>query len=371
MTSRLFSPIRLRSLELPNRIVVSPMCQYSAVDGRATSWHTVHLGQLAISGAGLLVIEATAVEPIGRITPGCLGLFDDATEEALGWVLESVREVSPIRIGIQVGHAGRKGSSGRPWEGGQLIPAAAGGWQPVAPSPFAHLEHEAPPRELSADDLQALRARFVDTVERANRLGLDAMEMHAAHGYLFHEFLSPLANRREDAYGGSLENRMRFPLEVFADMRSAWPAHKPLGVRVSSTDWVDGGWDIADTIAFAKRLEALGADWIDASSGGVSPKQKIAIGPGYQVHFAEAIRKEVKIPVIAVGMITEARQAEEILASGQADMVALARALLYDPRWPWHAAAELGASVEAPRQYWRSQPSTHKELFGKTTFGMR
>jgi NADPH2 dehydrogenase len=367
----LFSPIRLRSLELANRIVVSPMCQYSAVDGRAQPWHTVHLGQLAVGGAGMLVVEATAVEPIGRITPGCLGLWDDATEQALGRTVEAVRAVSPIPLCLQIAHAGRKASSGRPWDGGQLIPADAGGWQPAGPSAVPQLEHEPAPRELTHDDLRALRARFVDTVERANRLGFDAIEVHAAHGYLLHQFLSPLSNHRADEYGGSLENRMRYPLEVFAAARAAWPAHKPMGVRVSSTDWVDGGWDVPGTIAVAKRLEQLGADWIDASSGGASPKQKIALGPGYQVPFAEAIRQEVKIPVMAVGLITEPRQADDIVASGKADLVALGRAMLWDPRWPWRAAAELGASVEAPRQYWRSQPSTQKALFGRTTFGMR
>jgi 2,4-dienoyl-CoA reductase-like NADH-dependent reductase (Old Yellow Enzyme family) len=371
MTSHLFSPIRLRSLELANRIVVSPMCQYSAIDGRATNWHTIHLGQLALSGAGLLVVEATTVEPIGRITPGCLGLYDDASEEALGWAIDAVREVSPMPIAIQIGHAGRKASSGRPWEGGQLIRAGAGGWQPVGPSAIPHLETEPAPRELDADDLKALLARFVDTVERANRLGFDAIEMHAAHGYLLHQFLSPLSNQRNDEYGGSAENRMRYPLEVFAAMRAAWPAHKPMGIRVSCTDWVEGGWDVADTVEFARRAQAIGADWIDASSGGVSPRQRIALGPGYQAPFAEAIRREVKIPVIAVGLITEPRQAEEIVASGKADMVALGRGLLYDPRWPWHAAAELGAIVEAPRQYWRSQPPAQKTLFGKTSFGAR
>ena len=291
MTSQLFSPIRLRSLELSNRIVVSPMCQYSAIDGRATSWHSVHLGQLAVSGAGLLIIEATAVEPIGRITPGCLGLFDDATEAALGWVVDTLREVSPIRIGIQIGHAGRKASSGRPWEGGQLIPPGAGGWQPVGPSAIPQLESEAPPRELSAEDLVALKARFVDTVERANRLGIDAIEVHAAHGYLLHEFLSPLSNQRGDEYGGSLENRMRYPLEVFAAMRAAWPAHKPMGIRVSSTDWLEGGWDLASAIEFARRVRDDRCRLDRRVQRRLSPKQKITLGPGYQVPFAEAIRK--------------------------------------------------------------------------------
>jgi 2,4-dienoyl-CoA reductase-like NADH-dependent reductase (Old Yellow Enzyme family) len=369
--SQLFSPIRLRSLELPNRIVVSPMCQYSALDGRAQTWHTIHYGQLAISGAGMLLVEATAVEPAGRITHGCLGIYDDDCEEAMGWLLSAVREVSPIRIGIQIGHAGRKGSSGRPWEGGQLIAPDAGGWHTGGPSAVPHLEHETAPREFTREDLQALKACFVDAVERANRLGFESVEVHSAHGYLLHQFLSPISNRRDDEYGGSLENRMRFPLEVFAAMRAAWPAQKPIGVRASCTDWVEGGWDLASTVEYAKRLEKLGADWLDASSGGASPKQKITAGPGYQVPFAEALRKELKMPVMAVGMITEPQQAEGIVASGKADMVALGRAMLGDPRWPWRAAAALGASVHAPRQYWRAPPSGSRTAFGATTFGAR
>ncbi|MCL4184442.1 MAG: NADH:flavin oxidoreductase/NADH oxidase [Burkholderiaceae bacterium] len=374
--SRLFTPLQLRSLALPNRIVVSPMCQYSAVEGCARPWHTVHLGQFAIGGAGLLVIEATAVEPVGRISPGCLGLYDDATEAALAEVLRALRSVSRIPIGIQLGHAGRKGSSGRPWEDGQQIPAEAGGWTTVAPSAVAVGAHEAAPRALERRELEALKARFVDAVLRADRLGLDAIEVHGAHGYLLHQFLSPLANRREDEYGGSLENRMRWPLEVFAAMRAAWPAHKPMGMRISATDWLDAlpaseRFDLPDAIAFAQRCAAIGADWIDVSSGGISPQQNLRLGPGYQVPFAEAIRREVKVPVIAVGLITEPRQAEDIVASGKADMVALARGLLRNPHWAWDAAAALGASVEAPRQYWRSLPREHPQLFGQTTFGQR
>jgi 2,4-dienoyl-CoA reductase-like NADH-dependent reductase (Old Yellow Enzyme family) len=234
-----------------------------------------------------------------------------------------------------------------------------------------HKEGEAAPRALDADGLKRIREAFVASARRAERLGIDALEMHGAHGYLLHQFLSPIANRRTDQYGGSLENRMRYPLEVFDAVRAAFPHDKPVGVRVSSTDWVEGGWDLAQTIEFAKALKARGADWIDASSGGVSPLQKIALGPGYQVPFAEAITREVGITTMAVGLITEAKQAEEIVASGKADMVALARGMLYDPRWGWHAAAELGGSVDAPPQYWRSQPSTQKELFGKTSFGAR
>ena len=255
--SALFSPIRLRSLTLPNRIVVSPMCQYSAVDGCAQPWHTVHLGQLAIGGAGMLIVEATAVEPVGRITAGCLGLYDDATEAALTALARTLRQVSPIPLALQLGHAGRKGSSGRPWEGGQLVPAAAGGWTPVGPSAIPQLEHEAPPHALTGAELERLRARFVDAVQRADRAGFDAIEMHAAHGYLLHQFLSPIANQRTDAYGGSLENRMRFPLRVFAQMRAAWPAHKPMGLRFSATDWIDGGWDLESSKVYSKALEKL------------------------------------------------------------------------------------------------------------------
>lgn len=369
--SKLFSPFLLRSLELANRIVVSPMCQYSAVDGRAQRWHSTHYGQLAMSGAGMIIVEASAVEPAGRITAGCLGLYDDATEAAARDLLDAVRDIGPTRLCVQIAHAGRKASSGRPWEGGQLVTPDLGGWQTVGPSAVPHLDNEAAPRELSRDDLKALKARFIDAVLRANRAGYDAIELHAAHGYLMHEFLSPIANRREDEYGGSLENRMRYPLEIFGAMRAAWPAHKPLGIRVSCTDWVDGGWDLAGTIAFAKQLERLGCDWIDASSGGVSPRQKIAIGPGYQVPFGAALRKEVKVPIMTVGLITEPQQAEDIVAGEQADLVALGRTFLSNPRWPWDAAAALGGAVHAPRQYWRAPPAGSKTAFGSTSFGTR
>ena len=369
--STLFSPFELRSLRLVNRIVVSPMCQYSAVDGCAQPWHTVHLGQLALSGAGLLMVEATAVEPAGRITAGCLGLYDDPTENALTDLARTLRQVSPMPLAIQIGHAGRKASSGRPWEGGQLVPEAAGGWRPRGPSAVPQLEHEQPPEAIDAAGLDRLRERFIESVRRADRAGFEAIELHAAHGYLLHEFLSPIANHRTDDYGGSLENRLRYPLQVFAAMRAAWPAHKPLGIRISASDWIEGGWDVPSSIVFAQALEKLGCDWIDVSSGGISPRQKIAIGPGYQVPFAAAIKAAVKMPVMAVGLITEPAQAEEILTTGQADLIAMARGLLLDPRWPWRAAAALGDSVSAPRQYWRSQPASQKNLFGPTSFGTR
>ena len=369
--SALFSPFTLRGLTLPNRIVVAPMCQYSAVGGEANAWHLMHLGNLALSGASMLCIEATAVEPEGRITPGCLGLWDDATEAALRPVMAAIRDHSKIAVTMQIAHAGRKASSEVPWRGGQQIPVDQGGWVAHAPSAVPQKEGETPPKALDRAGLARLRAAFVATAERAARLGLDGIELHAAHGYLLHEFLSPIANHRIDEYGGSLENRLRFPLEVFDAVRAAFPSDKPVGVKVSATDWVDGGWDVEQTSAFASELQKRGVDWIDVSSGGVSPLQRIALGPGYQVPFAQAVKEATGVNTIAVGLITEAREAEAIVASGKADLVALARGMLYDPRWAWHAAAELGATVDAPPQYWRAPPHEQKDLFGKTVFGGR
>ncbi len=369
--SKLFSPIQLRDLKLSNRIMVAPMCQYSAVDGSATDWHFTHINTLALSGAAMFCIEATGVEAIGRITPGCLGLYSDANEAALRPILASVRKHSKAAIAIQLAHAGRKASSHTPWDGGQLIPLAQGGWQTEAPSALPHKADEAPPLALDAAGLKRIIDAFVAATKRAERLGIDAIEVHSAHGYLLHQFLSPISNQRTDRYGGSLENRIRFPLEVFEAVRETFPQNKPVGLRVSCTDWVEGGWDIQQTIEFARELKKRQVDWIDASSGGVSPLQKIALGPGYQVPFAQAIKEATGVVTMAVGLITEAKQAEEIVASGKADMVALARGMLYDPRWGWHAAAELGGVVDAPPQYWRSQPSTQKALFGATSFGAR
>jgi 2,4-dienoyl-CoA reductase-like NADH-dependent reductase (Old Yellow Enzyme family) len=369
--SVLFSPIQLRDLKLPNRIMVAPMCQYSAIDGSATDWHFTHINSLALSGAAMFCIEATAVEAIGRITPGCLGLYSDANEAALKPIIASVRKHSKIAVAMQLAHAGRKASSQRPWDGGQLIPVSEGGWLPEGPSAVPHKAEEPPPLALDAKGLQRIVDAFVATTKRAERLGLDAIEVHSAHGYLLHQFLSPISNRRTDQYGGSLQNRIRFPLDVFEAVRAAFPQGKPVGIRVSSTDWVEGGWDIHQTIEFARELQKRNVDWIDVSSGGVSPLQKIPLGPGYQVPLAQAVKEATGVATMAVGLITEAKQAEEIVASGKADMVALARAMLYDPRWGWHAAAELGGHVDAPPQYWRSQPSTQKALFGATTFGTR
>jgi len=369
--STLFSPIQLRDLKLANRIMVAPMCQYSAVEGSATDWHFTHINSLALSGAAMFCIEATGVEAIGRITPACLGLYSDANEAALKPIIASVRKHSKAAIAMQLAHAGRKASSHTPWDGGQLIPIAEGGWVPEGPSAVPHKGEESPPLALDAAGLKRIIDAFVATAKRAERLGLDALEVHSAHGYLLHQFLSPISNRRTDQYGGSLANRIRFPLEVYDAVRAAFPASKPVGIRVSCADWVEGGWDIHQTIEYAKELKKRHVDWIDCSSGGVSPLQKIPLGPGYQVPFAQAIKEATGVTTIAVGLITEARQAEEIVASGKADMVTLARAMLYDPRWGWHAAAELGGEVTAPPQYWRSQPSTQKALFGATTFGTR
>jgi NADPH2 dehydrogenase len=369
--SALFSPIKLRGLALANRIMVAPMCQYSAENGEANDWHFTHINTLALSGAAMFCIEATHVEAIGRITPGCLGLWNDATEAALKPILASVRKHSKAAVAMQIAHAGRKGSSHVPWNGGQLIPISEGGWQTVAPSAVPHKEGETAPLVLDAAGLAHIRDAFVSAAKRADRLGIDALEVHGAHGYLLHQFLSPISNNRTDQYGGSLQNRMRYPLEVFDAVRAAFPADKPIGVKVSATDWVEGGWDLAQTIEFAKELKKRGVDWIDASSGGASPLQKIPLSPGYQVPFAQAIKEAVGVNTIGIGLITEAKQAEEIVASGKADMVALARGMLYDPRWGWHAAAELGGQVQAPPQYWRSQPATQKALFGETKFGAR
>ncbi|MGJ7511124.1 NADH:flavin oxidoreductase/NADH oxidase [Variovorax sp. GT1P44] len=369
--SVLFSPYDLGPLQLRNRVVIAPMCQYSADDGNAGDWHMVHLGQLALSGAGLLTIEATAVEEIGRITPGDLGLYSDDNQAALARVLAAIRRYSRIPVAIQLGHAGRKASSRVPWEGGQCLTPDEGAWQTVAPSAIPHAAGEPPPVALDAEGLARVKAAYVRAAQRADALGLDAIEVHAAHGYLLHQFLSPIANQRDDAWGGALENRMRFPLEVFDAVRAAVPSRMPVGVRISATDWVDGGWDVEQSIVFAKALAQRGCSYMHVSSGGVSPLQKIPLSPGYQVPLAERIKTAAGLPTIAVGLVTEPAQAEAILSEGQADLVALARAILFEPHWPWRAAAELGAQVEAPPQYWRSQPRDLKALFGDARIGQR
>ena len=362
---RLFTPLNVGGIELRNRIVIAPMCQYSADEGRATDWHLIHLGHLALSGAALLTIEATAVVPEGRISPDDLGLWSDETEAALRRVLDGVRKWSDMPIAIQLAHAGRKASTRVPWEGGaQIAPDQPRGWQTVAPSALPFLAGEHPPLALDRAGLARVRDGFVDAARRAARLGIDAVQLHGAHGYLLHQFLSPLSNVRTDEYGGSLENRMRFPLEVFDAVRAAFPPERPVTMRVSGTDWAEGGWDIEGTIAFSRALEARGCAAVHVSSGGLTPAQQIPVGPSYQVPLARAVKAATKLPVVAVGLITEFEQAEAIISTGDADMVALARAILYDPRWPWHAAAHLGATVKAPKQYLRSQPRQYRDLFG-------
>lgn len=362
--SKLFEPITLGRHSLRNRIVIAPMCQYSAKDGCMTDWHMQHLGSLAQSGAGILTIEATAVTPEGRISHADVGLYDAATEAAMGRVMRAIRDWSDMPVAIQLAHAGRKASTARPWDGGsQIAPDAVDGWQTLAPSGLAYAADDNPPEALDAAGLARIRDAFAEAARRALRLGIDAIQIHCAHGYLLHEFLSPLSNRREDDYGGSLENRMRFPLEVFEAVRAAVPEGYPVTVRVSGTDWVEGGWDVESTVAFAKALEARGCNAIHVSSAGLDPRQAIPVGPNYQVPLARAVKAAVSMPVIAVGLITEPEQAEAILGTGDADLIAIGRVALYDPRWPWHAAAKLGDSLPVSPQYLTAAPRQARGLF--------
>ena len=326
-------------------------------------WHLIHLGHLAISGAALLTIEATAVTAEGRITYADVGLYNDATESAMRRVLDAIRQWSTMPIGIQLSHAGRKASTEVPWKGGtQLPPGGPLGWSTIAPSSIPFKQGDILPSALDRGDMRRVREAFVDATVRALRLGVDLIQLHAAHGYLLHQFLSPVSNYREDEYGGSIENRMRFPLEVFDAVRQICPSENPVSVRVSATDWIPGGWDLPQTIVFAQALEQLGCSAIHVSSGGNSLAQRIPVGPSYQVPLARVVKSSVNMPVVAVGLITGFEQAEAIVLTEDADMIALARTILYDPRWPWHAAAQLGATVRAPNQYLRSQPSQFPAL---------
>jgi 2,4-dienoyl-CoA reductase-like NADH-dependent reductase (Old Yellow Enzyme family) len=356
MTAKLFTPIRLGGVTLPNRIVVSPMCQYSADDGSMTDWHLVHLGSLACSGAGLLMVEATGVTREGRISHGCTGLYTDHNEAAMKRVVDACRRITKSPIGVQLAHAGRKGSVQPPFYGGKPLGPSESPWQTGAPSaiPFDQGWHT--PRELSEGEMRGLADAFAAAAKRAAAIGFDVIEMHSAHGYLLHEFLSPFSNRRTDRYGGSLENRMRFPLEVARALREAWPRDKALGARISGSDWAEGGAGSAEAIAYAKELKAIGFDYVCVSSGGVVPQQRLKVEPNYQVPFAEAVKKAVPIAVRAVGMIADPQQAEDIVASGRADMVALARGFLDNPRWVWHAAERFGVKLDYPLQYGRARP---------------
>jgi 2,4-dienoyl-CoA reductase-like NADH-dependent reductase (Old Yellow Enzyme family) len=356
MTSTLFTPLRIGGLELANRITVSPMCQYSAVHGTMNEWHLMHLGTLALSGAGLLVLEATHVTPEGRITHHCSGLYSDENEAALARIVRFCRGISPVPIGIQLAHAGRKGSAQRPWEGRGPLGPQEKPWQTVAPSPIAFGPGWPVPRALDREGMEAVKRAFVEATRRAARAGFDLVEVHSAHGYLLNTFLSPLSNRREDEYGGSLENRMRFPLEVFAAMREAWPRAKPMGARIPGSDYVPGGWGPEDAVRYARELKALGCDYVTVSGGGVVPEAQVPVKPGYQVPFAERVKREVGLVTGTVGLVSDPRQAEAIVAEGRADFVALARAMLFNPRWPWHAAVVLGAEIRYPPQYERCAP---------------
>ncbi|ACS85372.1 NADH:flavin oxidoreductase/NADH oxidase [Musicola paradisiaca] len=363
--SQLFTPITLGNLTLPNRIIIAPMCQYSAEDGRATEWHMMHLGNLSHSGAGLLIIEATAVVPEGRISPRDLGLWDDDTERSLIPIIRGIRKYSTIPLGIQLAHAGRKASTDVPWSGRAWLAPELGGWPTVAPSPLPYHPDDAAPVALSHSQIKDLIDAFAASARRADRLGFDLIELHAAHGYLLHQFLSPLTNQRDDEYGGSLQNRMRFLREVYTAVREVFPRHKAIGVRISATDGVEGGWDLAQSLELAHLLRQLDCDFIHVSSGGLSPRQQLTVYPNYQVPYAREIRRQTGITTIAVGLITEPEQAEAIVATGDADAVALARAILFDPRWPWHAAARLNAEVSVPPQFWRSEPRYAHGIFQK------
>lgn len=360
--SQLFSPAKLGELTLENRIVVAPMCQYSAQWGFPTDWHMIHLGNLGLSGASLLILEATAVEPEGRISDKDLGIWDDEHAQALRPVVEAIRRYSPVKLGIQLGHAGRKASSNLPWLGGDELGAGQGGWQTVAPSALPFGDRH-PPQALSLEHISEIKSAFVAAAKRAVASGFELIEVHAAHGYLLHQFLSPLSNQRDDNYGGSLENRLRLVLEIFSEIRAVIDKKIAVGVRISATDWVNGGWDTEQSIVLAKQLEILGCDYIHVSSGGLSPEQQIPVSPNYQVPLAQKVREAVKTPVMAVGLITEPEQAEAIIATGQADFIALARGILYDPRWPWHAAAKLGATIKVAPQYLRCEPHNLRGLF--------
>jgi 2,4-dienoyl-CoA reductase-like NADH-dependent reductase (Old Yellow Enzyme family) len=351
--STLFSSFTLRELTLKSRIIVSPMCQYSSENGMPTDWHLVHLGSRAVGGAAMVFVEATAVSPEGRISPDDSGIWSDAHAEAFKRIATFIKSQNAVPA-MQLAHAGRKASTDVPWRGGRFLTAGEGGWQTIAPSPIPFRETDGIPREMTREDIEQVTAQFADATRRSVEAGFETVEIHMAHGYLLHEFLSPLSNKRTDVYGGSLESRARFPLQVARAVRAAFPSGLPVFARLSVTDWAEGGWDLAQSIQFSRWLKDAGIDLIDCSSGGLVPGAKIPIAPGYQVPFAAAIREEVEIATGAVGLITEAKQAEEIVSKGEADLVFLARAMLRDPYWAIHAARELHVDVAYPSQYARA-----------------
>ena len=356
MSSKLFTQFSIGELDLANRITVAPMCQYSAVDGSMTDWHLMHLGTLAVSGASMMLVEATGVTPQGRITPQCVGLYSDENEAAIKRAIDFCQGISQIRIGIQLAHAGRKASTWRPWQGRGPLKPEDGAWETAAPSAVPPAAGWPTPRALDRAGMVAIRDAFAAAARRAAHIGLDFIELHSTHGYLLSEFLSPLSNWRSDEFGGTLENRMRFPLEVFAALRAAWPKEKPMGAKISGSDFADGGWTPDDAVVYARELKKIGCDYVTVSGGGLLLDAKIPVAPGYQVPFAERVKRETGIVTGSVGLISDPRQAEEIVASGKADFVSLARAMLFDPRWPWHAAVSLGAHIGYPPQYERCAP---------------
>ena len=364
LAPRLFGPITLRKLAIANRICVAPMCQYSAENGVPNDWHLVHLGRFGMAGPGLIFTEATGVEPDGRITPACTGMYDDATEEAWARIVAFIKSVGNSTVGMQLGHSGRKGNTVAPWYGGGMVDGA-GGWEPQAPSAVAYLDGWPEPRAMHDADFERTTTAFADAARRADRAGFDTVQVHAAHGYLLHQFLSPVTNRRDDLYGGSLENRMRFPLEVFRAVRDAFPAEKPVMLRLSASDWIEGGWNIDEAVDFCRALKDAGCDMVDISSGGLDQSQKIETGPGYQLGFAQRIRAETGIATMTVGQVTDPVQAETILRTGQADMVALARGMLWDPNWVWKAAVAMDVELPMPAPFARCNPKLRSTPFVK------
>jgi 2,4-dienoyl-CoA reductase-like NADH-dependent reductase (Old Yellow Enzyme family) len=365
MASALFSPITLRGLTLADRVVVSPMCQYNSTDGSANDWHVMHLGNFSLGAAALVMTEMTNVNAIGRITYKCAGLYSDDNEKALKRVIDFCKQYGIAKQGLQVGHAGRKGSTAPPAVGGKPLKPEEGAWETLAPSAIPFGEGWHVPRAMTKDEMKSTIDDYVATVKRAERVGYDLLEMHGGHGYLIHQFLSPLANQRTDEYGGSLEKRMRYPLEVFSAMRAAWPSDKPLGIRVSAVDWVDGGTTIEDTVAFARELKALGCDYMDVTSGQVDARQQIPFAPGFNVPFSEKVRKETGLPTMSVGLITGYQQAEDIIASGKADLICIGRGAMWDPRWSWHAAEELGAEAPYAPRTMPAHPKMRPQVFPK------
>jgi 2,4-dienoyl-CoA reductase-like NADH-dependent reductase (Old Yellow Enzyme family) len=365
MASLLFSPLTMRGLTLPNRIVVSPMCQYNSDNGSANDWHLMHLGGFSLGAAGLVMTEMTDVCPQGRISPRCAGMWSDDNEKALKRVHDFCRQYGVAKLGVQLAHAGRKGPQMPPGAGGKPILDGPDAWTPEAPSAIPYDEGWPVPKAMTKDDIKRVIGEFAAAAKRVDRIGYDVIELHGAHGYLGHQFLSPLSNQRTDEYGGSTENRMRFLIEMYEAVRAVWPQDKPIGMRVSATDWVDGGWTPEETVLLAKELKTRGLDYMDVSTGGLSPKQKIPLSPGYQVPFAEQVKKATGIVTMSVGLITDARQAEDILQAGKADLICIGRGALYDPRWAWHAAEELGDETAYAPKMMACHPKLRPQIFPK------